>query len=78
MKKSQVNLNLRFRALKDGFMEGGNIFCHIGSIYKGAQITDGDEKWFELETELYDENAPNPLLHAMDEEFLNEYFQLID
>jgi hypothetical protein len=70
---------MKFKCIKEGKMDDGRIFAYKGDIYEGFIEPDEDpeeEMYIEIKDELWDERFR--IYHGMDEEFFNEYFEVLN
>lgn len=65
-------MKIKIKAIKNGKMDRGDYFCYEGAIYIADKSKLDGEVHFEVQDELW--NEPFWATHAMDQEFLDEYF----
>jgi hypothetical protein len=68
---NELHWDLKVKALKNGKMTSGEIFCLENKTYRACRH---EMRWY-VETESIDGRF-HP--HGMSEDFLNEYFKFVD
>ena len=67
-------VQIRLRAIKDGYMDGGKAFCYRGKIYDGERVEEGHDLWYSVNDEDYYKSGID---HCMRPDFLFDYFEIL-